>query len=112
MQRLTAQLIEAHRLMAKDPEGAVRLLNAMLDDPKAHELADRSPIVQVYREEALYIRGRAQLRQGQAQTVADDMSVLLDRKRARFLSRVAGLAGAWLPLAARPSRRRPPLPPS
>ena len=39
VQKLAAQLGEAKRLMEADPEGAVRLLNALLDDPKAREPA-------------------------------------------------------------------------
>ena len=47
----------------------------------------------MYREQALYFRAGIQLRQGQAQTVADDMTELLDRKRATLLSQVVGLTG-------------------
>jgi Zn-dependent protease with chaperone function len=94
VEHLAAQLGEALRLGEEDPAGAVRLLSALLDDPETRELADHSPAVQGYRESALYLRARFQLRQGQAQAVADDMTALIDGKRARFLARVTGLVGA------------------
>jgi Zn-dependent protease with chaperone function len=96
VQKLTAQLGEALRIMDSDPEGSIRQLNALLDDPKARELEDRSPSVRAYREQVLYFRGQVQLRQGQAQAVADDMTAFLDRKRTRILSRVAGLIGVMV----------------
>src|ERR1700694_4505476 len=87
VQRLAAQLGEANRLMGEDPDGALRLLNALLDEPEARELEGRSPTVRAYREHALYSRGQVLVRQGHAQAVIDDMTALLNRKRARFLAR-------------------------
>src|SRR4051794_26398698 len=75
---LAAQLGEANHLMQKDPEGAIRLLNALLDDPKARELEGRSPSVRAVREQALYSRSQLQLAQGQTQVVIDEMTALLD----------------------------------
>jgi Zn-dependent protease with chaperone function/tetratricopeptide (TPR) repeat protein len=92
--KLTTQLVEAIRIMNDDPEEAVRRLNALLDDPKARELEGSSPSVRAIREQALYFRGQVQLRQGKAQAAADDMTDLLDRKRAQFLSQIAGLVAA------------------
>ena len=85
VQHLAAQLSEADRLMAKDPEEAIRLLNALLDDPKGRELEARSPTVRATASRLSTPRP-IQLRQGQAQAVVDDMTALLDRKRARFLA--------------------------
>jgi Zn-dependent protease with chaperone function len=93
-QRLAVQLSEAIRVAEDDPDEALRRLNALLDDPKSRELERRSPVIRFYREQALYFRGRVQLRLQQAQAVANDMSVLLDRKRARLFMRPAGLVGA------------------
>ena len=90
---LAEQLGEALRLGEDDPAGAVRLLDALLDELETRELADHSAVAHVYRDSASYYRGHFRLRQGQAQAVADDMTALLDGKRARFLARVAGLAG-------------------
>jgi hypothetical protein len=82
VQHLAVQLREATQHMADDPEKALRLLNALLDDPRARELEGRSPAIRTYREQALYLRAQVQLRQGRAQAVADDMTALLERKRA------------------------------
>jgi Zn-dependent protease with chaperone function len=89
--RLSEQLVEAIRLMNDDPKEALRRLNALLDDPKSRQLEGRSPAIRAAREQVVYLRGRIQLQEGQAQAVADDMTALLDRKRAQFLSRIAGL---------------------
>jgi len=94
VQHLAEQMGEVYRTMGADREGAIRLLNALLDDPKARELEGRNRSVRAYREQALCLRGQLQLLQGQApQAIADDMTALLDGKRARFLARVAGLVG-------------------
>ena len=92
-QNLVSQLTEASRLMATDPQGAIRHLNAMLDDPEAQKLEEHSPTIHVYREQALYFRAGIQLSNGQAQTVADDMTELLDRKRVSLLAQITGLMG-------------------
>jgi Zn-dependent protease with chaperone function/tetratricopeptide (TPR) repeat protein len=94
VKHLAAQLGEANRLTKDDPEGALHLLDALLGDPTARELAGRSRIVSAYREHALYSRGQLQLQQGQAQAVADEMTALLDAKKNLFLSRVARLVGS------------------
>jgi Zn-dependent protease with chaperone function/predicted Zn-dependent protease len=93
MQKLAAQLGEAIEFMEDEPEEAIRRLNALLDDPKGRELEGCAPGVRSFREQALYLRGQLQLQQGQAEIVADDMTALLDRKKAHALSRVAGLVG-------------------
>ncbi len=102
VQRLAGQFGEAARLVDKDPEGAIRLLNTLLDDPKARALEPCSPAICAYREQALYLRGRLRLRLSLAQTVADEMTALLDRKRERFLARIAALVGLACPLPNAP----------
>jgi Zn-dependent protease with chaperone function/tetratricopeptide (TPR) repeat protein len=93
VQNLFRHMTAATRIMATDPDGAVRLLDALLNDPEARELDSRSPTIHSYREQAFFFRAGIQLRQGQAQTVADDMTELLDRKRATLLSQIVGLTG-------------------
>ncbi len=93
VENLFARMGEAYRLMPNDPEAALRLLNGIIDDPEVRELEGRHLSVRACREQALYCRGQIQLRQGQAQAVADDMTTLLDGKKARFRARVAGLVG-------------------
>jgi Zn-dependent protease with chaperone function len=93
VQNLLTQLHEADRLSEDDPEGAVRLLNALLDDPRAREMEARSARIRTFREQALYCRAQNQLQLGQAQAVANELTALLHRKRAWFLSRVTGLVG-------------------
>jgi hypothetical protein len=100
VRNLAARLSKALTASEKDPDEAIRLLTAMIDDPKARELEARSPAVRAYREQALYTRARLHLRQGGAQAVTDDMTALLDRHRALFGSRIASLVAHWL-------RRRP-----
>ncbi len=93
VQNLFQQMTEATRIMTTDPNGAVRRLDALLNDPEARELDSRSPNIHMYREQALYFRAGIQLQQGQAQTVADDMTELLDQKRATLLAQIVGLTG-------------------
>jgi Zn-dependent protease with chaperone function/tetratricopeptide (TPR) repeat protein len=102
--RLAGQLAAAFRLQATDPEGAARLLTALLDDPQGRALDGGAPAVRLYREQALYARARLRLRQGQAQTVAEEMTALLDRKRARASAQAAGLVGGQAPPLAGPLR--------
>jgi Zn-dependent protease with chaperone function/tetratricopeptide (TPR) repeat protein len=99
---LMVQFAEVNRLMEEDPEGAIRLVNTLLDDPKARALERSSTIVANYREHALFLRARLQLRQGQARSVADDMTALLDRKRVLFLTRIVALVGQASPLPHAP----------
>ncbi len=94
VQQLARQLGEANRFIESDPEEAIRLVTALLDDPKGQELESSSPHVRFYREQALYFRARLHLKQGQAQVVVDDMTTLLDRKRVAFGARLAGLVGS------------------
>jgi hypothetical protein len=93
VQDFSGQMGEAIRIMSTDPDGAIRQLNALLDDPKGRELEDRFPNVRAFREQALYFRELLQLQHGQAQSVADDMTTLLDHKREASLSQIAGLIG-------------------
>ncbi len=93
-QNLFRQMTGATRIMTTDPNRAVRQLDALLNDPEARELDSRSPTIHTYREQAFYFRAGIQLQQGQAQTVADDMTEFLERKKATLLSQVAGLTGA------------------
>jgi Zn-dependent protease with chaperone function/tetratricopeptide (TPR) repeat protein len=93
VQQLSAQINEAAQRMADKPDEAIRLLNALLDDPEARKLEAHSPMVRLVREDALYLRGEIQLEHGQAEVVADDMTALLESKRGRFGARVAGLVG-------------------
>lgn len=57
---------EAYLLLDKDPERAIRLVDELLDDPKAREWEGRSATVRAYRQEAVYLRGHLSLRVGRA----------------------------------------------
>jgi Zn-dependent protease with chaperone function/tetratricopeptide (TPR) repeat protein len=97
-QRFGTQLAEALRLGETDSAGAVRLLDAILDDPEGREMEGRSRSLRVLREQALYYRASLRLQQGDAQAVADDMTALLDSKNTTLLVRSAGLVAALAPI--------------
>ena len=79
--------------MATDPQGAIRHLNAMLDDPEAPEVGGTFTDYPCISRTGAYFRAGIQLSNGQAQTVADDMTELLDRKRVSLLAQITGLMG-------------------
>jgi Zn-dependent protease with chaperone function len=101
-QRLLEQFSEAARLSETDVAGAIRLLDAMLDDPQGREMEGRSSSVRLYREQALVYRGQLQLQQGEPQAVVDDMTALLKSKNTTLLARSAGLVTSLAPTANGP----------
>src|SRR5579883_737361 len=74
---VSVQLGKVYELMEDDPDGALRLLNALLDDPKTREGACRSLSIRIFREQAVYCRAQIQLQQENAHAVVEDMTALL-----------------------------------
>jgi len=92
--RVTAAMVEASQHLQDDPARVVSQLTALLDDPEGQRLAARSPVLLLHRDQLVTLRAEARLKLGEAQAVADEMTAILDQKRAAYAARVAALVGS------------------
>ncbi|MGL4554919.1 MAG: hypothetical protein ACRC33_27445, partial [Gemmataceae bacterium] len=97
---LAARFQQGLMSLEKDPTRAVAAFDALLDDPGFRKLGPGQPATFLSTEQIVCWRAQARLRLGEARAVADEMTDLLDRKRAVLAGRVAALVASFDPVHA------------